>query len=91
MTKEICIKCYVSGKVQGVWYRANTQKQAEKLGLTGWAKNLSDGRVEVMACGDKIKLEKLYQWMQAGPDLAQVEDVTYEEVPYHFFKNFQVC
>ena len=49
MVDKICINCLVSGKVQGVWFRANTQKEAQKLGVTGWVRNLPDGRVEVLA------------------------------------------
>ena len=89
MTDQICIHCYVAGKVQGVWFRASTQKEAEKLGITGWARNLPDGRVEVMACGDKSKIEKLYEWLKHGPRLANVTDLSYEELPWKEHKGFE--
>ncbi len=68
------------GKVQGVWFRAHTQKQANRLGLIGWVKNLEDGRVEVIACGEKLALEKLEAWLHQGPPNALVESVTVEVV-----------
>jgi acylphosphatase len=81
MSEKIAIRCFVSGKVQGVWFRASTQEQAKALGLVGWAKNLPDGRVEVLAVGSKDKLTELYQWLHEGPPLAHVTEVTYEELP----------
>ena len=68
MAERICIHCFVSGKVQGVWFRASTKDEAEKLGLTGWTRNLADGRVEVLACGDKEKIMKFYAWLKQGPE-----------------------
>lgn len=90
MPDNICIRCFVSGRVQGVWYRASTQEEAKALGLMGWARNLPDGRVEVLACGDREKLQQLYAWLQKGPKLAQVSEVTYEEVPWQEFERFGV-
>ena len=88
MTDKLCIHCFVSGKVQGVWYRANTQKQAQQLNITGWAHNLPDGRVEVLACGGKESLEKLHAWLKRGPELANVSDLSYEELPWQVFDDF---
>ncbi|MFC3552062.1 acylphosphatase [Lysobacter cavernae] len=65
----------VSGKVQGVWFRAATQEQARALGLSGYARNLADGRVEVLAAGDALALDTLTAWLRQGPPLAQVEDL----------------
>ncbi len=67
---------YVSGKVQGVWFRAATKTQAESLGLTGWVRNLPDGRVEVLACGEEENIRALQAWLWQGPDIAEVADVT---------------
>jgi len=88
MTK-ICIHCFISGRVQGVWYRASTQKEAQKLGITGWARNLPDGRVEVMACGEPAQLAKLHAWLKRGPTLAEVSEVTYEELVVQEFDGFE--
>jgi acylphosphatase len=57
----------VSGKVQGVFYRASTREQALALGLTGYARNLPDGAVEVLACGDARAIEALERWLWQGP------------------------
>jgi acylphosphatase len=88
--QKICIHCFVSGHVQGVWYRASTQKQAELFGLTGWACNLPDGRVEVVACGEKEKVLQLYEWLKKGPERAKVAEVTYEEILWIEHERFGV-
>lgn len=69
----------VSGKVQGVFYRASAREQALALGLTGYAKNLPDGRVEVVANGSGSALEALERWLWRGPAGARVDAVTREE------------
>lgn len=65
----------ISGKVQGVFYRASCQEVAQRLGLKGWAKNLSTGQVEVLAQGEKEKIEKLIEWCRKGPPSAVVNNV----------------
>lgn len=75
-----CIRCRVSGRVQGVWFRGSTQQQASRLGLTGYAKNLADGSVEVVACGEEAAIEQLREWLWQGPKAAEVLDVICE--PY---------
>ncbi len=82
MQDKVCIHCFVSGLVQGVWYRASTQEQARKLQLTGWVRNLPDGRVEVMMCGDADKVSEMREWLKIGPPRAKVSDVTHEEVDW---------
>ncbi len=66
----------VSGKVQGVWFRASTRDVAVRLGLRGYAKNLADGRVEVLAIGDAAEIETLATWLRHGPPLARVDVLT---------------
>lgn len=90
MSSHYCRHYYVSGRVQGVFYRASTQQQASALGLTGWVRNLHDGRVELVACGDMEVINKLEQWLQQGPDYAQVEAVQGQDVPSQSFTGFQV-
>jgi len=68
----------VSGRVQGVFFRASTREQAKKLGLSGWAKNLPDGRVEVVAAGEPGALAALEDWLWQGSSAARVEDVRAE-------------
>lgn len=65
----------VRGKVQGVWFRASTRAQAERLGLGGHARNLADGSVEVIAIGDQDAVDALERWLHVGPPLARVDAV----------------
>lgn len=65
----------VSGTVQGVGYRYWVQRHARDLNLVGYAENLSDGRVEVIAEGEKTGLERLLHWLRRGPPHARVDDV----------------
>lgn len=90
MNNKIGMHCYVRGKVQGVWFRANTKDEADKLGLTGWVRNLSDGSVEVTAYGSPEQIEKLHVWLQVGPPRAQVTEVKREEVMWEEFSDFEI-
>jgi acylphosphatase len=65
----------VRGRVQGVYFRASTQREARRLGLTGWVKNRSDGSVEVLAEGEETSIRELYSWAQKGPSAARVDRV----------------
>lgn len=76
-----CARFHVSGRVQGVFFRASAREQAQKLYLTGYAKNLGDGSVEVLACGTDESLDALERWLQRGPPSARVEKVTREALP----------
>jgi len=66
---------WVRGRVQGVWYRGACAEQARTLGVSGWARNLSDGRVEVVAEGEADAVEQLVKWCHQGPPPAQVTGV----------------
>ncbi len=70
---------FVSGRVQGVAFRAYTRKQALALGLRGYACNLADGRVEVIAVGDTVAIETLAVWLQQGSPLARVDGIVREQ------------
>jgi len=72
---------FVSGRVQGVFFRASTRDEALRLGLRGYASNLRDGRVEVYAEGDDAALDQLEQWLRHGPPLARVEQLEREAAP----------
>jgi acylphosphatase len=74
----ICRRCLVSGRVQGVYFRASTAEQAVRLGVTGYARNLADGRVEVLACGEDAAVEALCEWLREGPPAARVTQVLME-------------
>ncbi|MGD9379537.1 MAG: acylphosphatase [candidate division WOR-3 bacterium] len=82
---------YVSGIVQGVFFRAHTTKVARSLGLNGWVKNLVDGRVEIVAEGTRQDVDKLIQWCQKGPPAAAVEGVeVLDEQPMGDVTQFQI-
>ena len=70
-----CAKFLVRGRVQGVFFRASTRTQAQALGLGGYAKNLADGSVEVLACGTEDALNRLQSWLGQGPPAARVDDL----------------
>lgn len=65
----------VSGKVQGVFFRASARDRAQALGLRGFPKNLPDGRVEVLAAGDDAAIDELAAWLREGPPMARVDDL----------------
>jgi len=69
------IRFLVSGKVQGVCFRASTQEQARHLGLRGYVRNLDDGRVDVLAAGSDESLDALAKWLWRGPPLSRVDAV----------------
>lgn len=72
---HICRRYLISGRVQGVFYRGSAQQQALQLGLCGWVRNLSDGRVECLACGEQKSLEILEKWLEIGPQAAKVTNI----------------
>jgi acylphosphatase len=74
------IQMKIIGRVQGVCFRASTQKQAIKLGVTGFVKNNADGSVKVVASAETEILEKLIAWCRIGPIMAKVTDLTVEEL-----------
>lgn len=82
------IRCVVAGRVQGVFYRAATAEEAQRLQLDGWVKNLPDGRVEVVVAGRPSSVAMLAGWLWQGPPAARVEAVQLAEwaddVPHGF-------
>lgn len=80
MSAVLAKRCFVSGRVQGVYYRASTRQKAVDLGLSGYACNLPDGRVEVLAVGESEAVQSLIRWLAVGPPAAQVTTVDVEDV-----------
>ena len=82
---------FVSGKVQGVFFRESTKRKAEKLGVFGWVKNLQDGRVEAVFEGGKRNVEEMVNWARKGPIWAKIEalDVLWEDYLGEF-KGFEI-
>lgn len=88
---DIRMQVWISGRVQGVSYRAYAQKQACALGLTGWVRNLRDGRVELLAEGPAEQIEALLTWCRQGPPFASVTAVDRrEQAPAGEFTSFDI-
>lgn len=86
--KRVCFHCLVAGRVQGVFFRAATREQAQRLGLTGYARNLLDGRVEVLACGKPDLVGQLRAWLRTGPPTAEVTGVACEPEVFQYLSGF---
>jgi acylphosphatase len=85
-----CRQFKVSGRVQGVFFRASTRDVAVLMRITGHAINLPDGSVEVLACGERAALQKLEQWLHEGPPMASVTGVEAENVDCETPERFTV-
>ncbi len=86
--EKICLHVFVSGRVQGVWYRESTKRQAVERGITGWAKNLTDGRVELVLCGERQRVNTLIDWLHEGPPNARVDSVESAEMTWQHIEDF---
>ncbi len=76
----ICKKCIVSGRVQGVFYRGTAARRAQELTVRGYARNLPDGRVEVLACGEDEAVEIFVSWLWTGSSASKVTSVDVVDV-----------
>lgn len=90
MSMQLCIRCIISGTVQGVGYRASAKREASQYAIKGWAKNLPSGQVEVMACGREEDLALFFAWLKKGPLNAQVSAATYDSLPWVEHQDFLV-
>ena len=79
---NVRVHVFISGKVQGVFFRSSTKDMAEELGLSGWVRNLPDGRVEAVFEGEEKKVEKMVEWCRKGPEYAIVTGVEMIPEPY---------
>ena len=79
----VCKKCFVSGRVQGVFYRGTAAQRARELGVRGYARNLPDGRVEVLACGDEGPVQAFVGWLWVGSSASKVTAVEVTDAPQH--------
>jgi len=85
-----CAHLIVSGRVQGVFFRDNVRRKALELGLKGYAKNLPDGNVEVVAEGNEEKLKELIEFIKKGPGISRVENIQIKHKEPENFKNFEI-
>jgi acylphosphatase len=81
--QPVARRCLVSGRVQGVFYRASAQQRAREVGIAGHARNLEDGRVEVLACGEERRVREFIDWLWIGPSAAKVTQVIVEVIEIH--------
>lgn len=89
--KKIRAHVFIHGKVQGVYFRQNTRIVATRHNVTGWVRNLSDGRVEAVFEGDETNVGQVIEWCHAGPPKAEVDDVSITYQPYTGeFQDFRV-
>jgi len=81
---------HISGTVQGVYFRVSSQQQAIEYGLSGYARNLADGDVEVLLCGEKDNVEKMLEWLAQGPSQATVENIQVKQVEWQDHNHFSI-
>ncbi|MDV7104395.1 acylphosphatase [Vibrio sp. TH_r3] len=87
---KICVKFIVSGLVQGVGFRFHTCHEGNKRGLTGYARNLENGDVEVVACGAQGAIDSLEQWLRLGPRTSSVQHVASQPIEFKAYQSFQI-
>jgi acylphosphatase len=86
----IAYRIRVSGRVQGVFYRASTKTKADELGLSGWVQNEPDGSVLMEIQGEKEAIDKMIEWCHSGPPHAVVDNVEKEEISLREFVRFEI-
>ena len=77
---NVSVVARIKGKVQGVMFRISSQEKAIDFGLSGYAKNLDSGDVEILMCGEQSNIDKMLAWLEQGPDQAEVTDVEHHEI-----------
>jgi acylphosphatase len=87
---KVSKRCVISGRVQGVFYRKFAQDIAATLGLQGWVRNLDNGDVECLVCGEEVDVEKLIVWLHQGPPNAKVTAVNIYDAPWEDHQTFTV-
>lgn len=87
---KICRKAVAKGRVQGVFFRQGTYKQAIKLGVTGWVRNLDSGDVECLICGEEKNIQDMLTWLRKGPPAAKVNELIVEEHPVEEIQDFEI-
>ena len=90
MSERVRAHVFVTGRVQGVYYRANTRDTARERGVDGWVKNLADGRVEAVFEGPPDEVEAMVEWCHEGSPAADVTDVTVEHEEPSGLEGFEI-
>jgi acylphosphatase len=84
------VRLIVRGRVQGVFFRAYTKETADRLGISGWVKNLPDKSVEITATGNQESLQQFISWCRLGPTKARVDELKIEETAPDAFPDFRI-
>ena len=87
---NVCYIVHISGTVQGVYFRASSQQQAIEFSLSGYARNLVDGDVEVLMCGEQANVDKMLSWLKDGPPEAQVDNIQQKQVQWQEHSFFSI-
>ncbi len=87
---NVCYIAHVSGKVQGVYFRVSTQQKAIDYSLSGYARNLADGDVEVLLCGEQGNVELMLEWLKEGPPQADVSEVQQKQISWQEHNHFSI-
>ena len=91
MDKNVSVRVKISGRVQGVFFRMETKKYADRIGIGGWVRNMADGAVEAVFQGNDSQIARMTDWCKKGPPLSRVEDVTVkEEMAPEKFTSFEI-
>jgi len=90
MSEKKALNTRIQGKVQGVFYRASTKEAADRLGVTGWVKNMPNGDVQAVFEADPKTLERMIAWCWQGPEFSAVTQVTSRECDPEQFTDFQI-
>lgn len=86
----MCCLANVSGTVQGVYFRASCQQVAIDLHISGYARNLADGDLQVLMCGEKSNVDEMLVWLEKGPEQAEVKSVQHQDVPWQDHNHFSI-
>ena len=88
---KINVRVIISGRVQGVWFRASTKQKAEQLGLMGWVRNTADGKVEAVFEGEENVVNQMIKWCYLGPPLSKVQNIEIKKQnPTNGFEGFSI-
>lgn len=88
--RRIQVRVIVTGNVQGVGYRGHTQREAAKIGVNGWVRNLADGTVEAVFSGTQDAVDRMVNWCRRGPLCVHVTEISVEKMPMEAFHGFDV-
>ncbi|MGL1959185.1 MAG: acylphosphatase [Colwellia sp.] len=87
---NVSYMAHISGNVQGVFFRVSSQQKAIDYGLSGYARNLADGNIEVVICGEQANVDKMLAWLKKGPPQAEVEDMQQKKIALQDFNHFSI-